>query len=217
MKKLILASYTSLVLVLLLGSCSVDKRLYRPGYNISWNHHSKQVTPEDVRAVADVQKDEIVTPEPEVAVTQPAITEEQELPVTASTDEKPVVAEKKKSILSRMSEIIKEDTPEDEARINAGSKAAAFKSGFKKGLKVLMPDEEAHVLHLAIASFVLGIISLFAYYGAFVLGLLAIIFGAISIHRIRYGGGYRGSTFAWLGLIFGIIAIAATLVIIRVY
>jgi len=74
------------------------------------------------------------------------------------------------------------------------------------------------VLHMAIASFVLGIISLFAYYGAFVLGVLAIIFGAIAIHRIRMGdGSYRGNTFAWLGLIFGIIAIATAIVIIRVY
>ena len=102
-------------------------------------------------------------------------------------------------------------------KINAGSKALAFKSGFRQGLKMMMPDQEAHTLHLAIASFVLGIISLFAYYGAFVLGLLAIIFGAIAIHKIRNSGGtYRGNTLAWIGLICGIIAIALTVVIIKV-
>lgn len=226
MKKLILASYTALFLVFFLGSCSVDKRLYRPGYTVSWNHHSKQnsTVPAASETAAGVQQD--VKPDtaalaetgradmPEIAAPGP------ELPATASADEAPVViekqtTEKEKGIISR---IIKDDMPEDLARINAGSKAAAFKSGFKKGLKLLLPDEESHVFHLAIAAFVLGIISLFAYYGAFVLGVLAIIFGAIAIHRIRASGGaYRGNTFAWLGLIFGIIAIATTIVIIRVY
>jgi hypothetical protein len=206
-------------MVFLLGSCSVDKRVYRNGYHIEWNRSGNEVkknpAPADPsESIASTHEEEITAPvvpeENNTAVAQ-APTETAAAPAEA----KPVVAEKKKGLLSR---IIPEDTPEEEAMINSGSKAAAFKSGFKKGIKLMMPDAEAHTLHLAIASFILGLVSLVAYYGAFVLGLLAIIFGAIAIHKIRNSGGaYRGNTLAWVGLICGIIAIALTLIIIRVY
>lgn len=222
MKKILLLPYTLLFLAFTLGSCSVDKRVYRDGYHIEWNHAKNNLKKTEsaplveeatTASVADpTPQDNIAQEMPESVVT-PVVPDQEA--VKAPKEKKQSLAERKKNLIAK---IIPNDTPEDEAKIMSGSKAAAFKSGFKKGLKLMMPDAESHTLHLAIASFVLGIISLVAYYGAFVLGLLAIIFGIIAIHKIRNSGGaYRGSLLAWLGLIFGIIAIVGTLIIIKVY
>lgn len=215
MKKNIYLPCIVMIFALVLGSCSVDKRLYRNGYHIEWNnHHPKQESdPEAAAPVVTIPEETFaqneVPADPELAVP------EKELQSAQVEEEQPVVKEKKPGIVAR---ILKEDTPEEIASIQGGNKALAFKSGFKKGIKFMVPDEEVHVFHLAVASFILGLISLVSYYGAFILGLLAIIFGIISLHRIRMSGGaYRGNTFAWIGLICGIIAIAAAAIIIRVY
>jgi hypothetical protein len=191
--------------------------VYRDGYSIQWNHKKDVKQNETIKeeAVAAVQSEENVNV---AAVEEAPAAVAEEKTITAAVENpatKQVAPEKKKSWKDKL---IKEDSPEDIMRIQSGSKAAAFKSGFKTGLKMMMPDAEAHTNRLAIASFVLGIISLFAYYGAFVLGLLAIIFGLIAIHKIRKGEGtYKGNTFAWIGLICGIIGIILATYIIRVY
>jgi hypothetical protein len=46
--------------------------------------------------------------------------------------------------------------------------------------------------------------------------LLAIIFGVIALRRIKRGEGTRGSTFAWIGIICGIVAIVLATVLIQV-
>lgn len=218
MKKILLIPYTLLFLVFTLGSCSVDKRVYRDGYHIEWNHaknNVKKAEPAgDVTAsIGEALPQENVIPGSQENAVSAAVPE-QEI-TSAPVEKRQAEPQKKKGLISK---IIKDDTPADEAKINAGSKAAAFKSGFKKGVKLLMPAEDSRILPLAIASFVLGIISLVAYYGAFVLGLLAIIFGVIAINKIRNSGGaYRGNLLSWIGLICGIIAIIGTIIIIKFY
>jgi hypothetical protein len=68
----------------------------------------------------------------------------------------------------------------------------------------------------AIASLVLGILALITYYGAFVFGVLAIIFGAIALKRIRNNPGQKGRGMAIAGLICGIVALIAMLIIFSV-
>ncbi|HEX8517357.1 MAG TPA: DUF4190 domain-containing protein [Bacteroidia bacterium] len=216
MKKILLISFTTVFFVLFLGSCSVNKRVYRDGYHIEWNH-SKDIAkhPQAETDAPPAMEQEIAAADAPVEEPAEASMDNAGAPVVPPSEAKPAAAEQKKNILSR---IIKEDTPEEEELIRSGSKATAFKSGFKKGIKLMMPDAEGHTLRLAIASFVLGLISLFAYYGAFVLGVLAIIFGAISLRKIKNSAGaYRGSTFAWIGLICGIVSIAIALIILRIY
>jgi hypothetical protein len=223
MKKILLFSAASFLLLALLASCSVQKRLYRDGYSVEWNHKKNNASQNFSQVITPDQDLNGAIAEANENMRESACSEEfklqegnSELPEAHSKDNRSSADSKKKKGL--ISKIIKEDTEEEIVRINNGSKSAAFKSGFKSGLKLMLPDQETHTYHLAIASFVLGIISLFAYYGAFVLGLLAIIFGAISIHKIRNSGGtYRGNTFAWIGLICGIIAIVLASIIIRVY
>jgi hypothetical protein len=225
MKKLLLMPYAVLILVFTLGSCSVDKRVYRPGYNVTWHQNRTEIKQnparEEIQESVAAEKN-VTTPAPEEKTDVLIPSEEevatasiQEKPVTSSIEEKPAVVKKEKGFLSK---IIGEDTPEDEAKINAGSKAAAFKSGFKKGIKVMMMpvQDDGRITGWAIASFVLGLVSLVSYYGAFLLGLLAIIFGVIAINKIR-NGGYRGNTLAWIGIICGIVSIVLAIVIIKIY
>jgi hypothetical protein len=215
MKKNLLFPAIAFISVLILSSCcSVQKRLYRDGYSIEWNHKKNEVkrnisqdqTVSD--QIADAN-DNVVSKDPVEIKDEAAKVDKDEL--TASAKEKPAV-QKKKSLISK---IIREDTPEETERINNGSKAAAFKSGFKKGLKLMMPVEDGKMTGWAVASFVLGLLSLFAYYGSFLLGVLAIIFGIIAIRKIR-NEGFRGNTLAWLGIIFGIIGIILATIIIQV-
>jgi hypothetical protein len=198
-----------------LSSCSVQKRVYCDGYTIQWNHKKNDIKQNEI------VKEDAAAPE---QIQDNAVAQQEETAPVKAVDEKPATASaeapvsvmppvKKKSLKDRL---IKEDTPEDIMRIQSGSKAAAFKSGFKSGLKMMMPDAEGHTNRLAIASFVLGLLSLFTYYGAFVLGVLAIIFGLIAIHKIRKGEGTKGSTFAWIGLICGIVGVILATYLIQV-
>jgi len=64
--------------------------------------------------------------------------------------------------------------------------------------------EEGKTHGLAIASLVLGIVGFF--FAGFVLGILAIIFGAISLKKIKRSGGFlNGKGMAIAGLVLGII------------
>jgi hypothetical protein len=217
MKKILLFPIITLIFLFILSSCSVQKRLYRDGYSIQWNHQKNDVkqnalqnieSETTVSAEENSAKDYDFLPVEEAA--KPAI--EDELALYAPSKDQP--AAKKKGLIAR---IIQEDTPEEIEAINNGSKAASFKSGFKKGLSLMSPVQDGRITGWAIASFVLGILSMFAYYGAFLLGVLAIVFGIIAIRKIGREGTYRGNTLAWLGIIFGIIGIILATVIIRVY
>lgn len=72
--------------------------------------------------------------------------------------------------------------------------------------KVEFEEEKTH--GLAIASLVCGIVG-FVLMGFVVLGVLAIIFGAISLKKIRRSGGFlTGRGMAIAGLVLGIVALA---------
>ena len=65
----------------------------------------------------------------------------------------------------------------------------------------------------SLLSMIFGILSLFSYYGAFLLGLLAIIFGIIGLNNAASN---QDRTFAWIGIITGAIGIIlwSTLIIV---
>lgn len=216
MKKLILLPYTALFLVFILGSCSIDKRLYRDGYHVEWNQKKSEIlknNPSD--KMTDQIAKETVTEtdleEPLVCLTETETMSQEEEVQNPEEEKESVKPGKKKKPFSG---IMKENS--EEVPLMTSGKATTFSDGFKKGFTTLMPIQEGKIHPLAIASFIIGIISLFSYYGAFVLGILAIVFGAIALKKIR-NEGYRGSTLAWIGLICGIVSIALTLALISFY
>jgi hypothetical protein len=197
MKKTLQFSSAILFLILMVSSCSVDKRLYRNGYHVEWNSKTD-------KNVSENNSTTIVPVDPEINTHESTIESyPPDTLATASTDEKPVISEKKKTTFGPVEKSQEPITPTVKH-----PKAAEFKQGFKTGFHSLSMQGDVPYLPLAVAAFVLGILSIFAYYGAFVLGLLAIIFGVIALHHIHDSGGYRGSTMALIGLICGIVGIA---------
>jgi len=78
--------------------------------------------------------------------------------------------------------------------------------------------DEPRLMPLALAALICGIVSIVAYYGAFVLGVLAIVFGAVAMYKIRQNPGvYRGRGMALAGFILGIISLAVITTIIIFY
>lgn len=106
--------------------------------------------------------------------------------------------------------------------INENDKKNDFAYGFRRGIQfvhisdVLM--DEPRLMPLALAALICGIVSIVAYYGAFVLGVLAIVFGAVALYKIRQNPGvYRGRRMAMAGFILGIISLAIITTIIIFY
>ena len=88
------------------------------------------------------------------------------------------------------------------------------KRKLKKNAK-LTPDEakaELGTSGMAVASFVLGLLSLFV--AGIILGVLAIIFSAIALNKIRENPGMGGKGLAIAGLVLGIVGVVGALVVL---
>ena len=91
-----------------------------------------------------------------------------------------------------------------------------MKSTKKSFFKTLRgPSDPDQVNGFAVAGFVCGLVGLLA--GGIILGALGIIFSAVALKRIReFRGGSRGKGLAIAGLVLGIVAFAASIVILAV-
>jgi hypothetical protein len=206
MKKFTILSYIGLTLMISLASgCSVNKRVYMKGYNLEWNSGvPKNETEEtEIAQIAAEEPAELSPETPAVATLSASVAEDPEL-VVPDREWSIVEAPQSPEVSVAKTEVIKKE-----------SRKHVVRSFVKKELDAVsrVPDERPHVL--SIVSLVLGILSLVAYYGAFPLGLAAIITGAIALRRINNDSStYRGRGMAWAGIICGIIAIAAVLTIL---
>jgi len=90
---------------------------------------------------------------------------------------------------------------------------AKVKKSEKKAQNANAEDYYAVTDGFAIAGFVLGILSLLVF--GILFGILAIIFSAISLGRIRkFDGLYKGRSLATAGLVMGIIAVALSILVL---
>ncbi len=215
MKKQVLYSY-ALLLAVFITSCSVDKRLYRPGYKIDWSSNNKVQLP----AAEKIPH----IPEPTVAENNTENISTDSL-LQLSSDEDKTIADKAESNAAcngyashRRVEALAPVTKPNASASKKEQRKIDFNSGFKKGFQLLIPDEPVKLMPLALASLILGILSIVAYYGAFVLGVLAIVFGAVALYKIRQNPGmYRGRGMAMWGFILGIISLAVVTTILIFY
>lgn len=229
MKKQLLYTPAFLLLVISLASCTMDKRLYRKGYNIEWSASKKAElpSPEGIAAA--------VSPLPEVPAMKDAeagLSTDSLLQL--SSDEDRAIADKAESqtecndyAMQERAKALTDNARADqpEAAGTAGKKARNridFNNGFKRGFQFVdIRDElldEPRLMPLALAALICGIVSIVAYYGAFVLGVLAIVFGAVAMYKIRQNPGvYRGRRMALAGFILGIISLAIISTIVIFY
>ena len=213
MKKQILYSSAFLLLLFIsLSSCTMDKRLYRPGYSVQWNaskKNSKHVAAVAAAPTGNMQggdaPTEVIVLAPETLPEDPAL----ELPagrvgkatakqkeegsvdalILQSNEEDRAIAEKAESqkecnrYAAQQRAKMENDMPQTSAFSKREQDRADFNNGFRRGFQfVHLADElmdEPRLMPLALAALICGIVSIVAYYGAFVLGVLAIVFGAV--------------------------------------
>ncbi|MCW3083682.1 MAG: hypothetical protein JWP12_1048 [Bacteroidetes bacterium] len=215
MKKQILYSF-ALLFAVLIASCSVDKRLYSRGYNVEWSNNNKVQLPSAEKIT--------VIPEPTLAENKTEEISTDSL-LQLSSDEDKAIADKAESntacndyAAKQRAEALAPVTNSATSTSKKTQRKIDFNSGFKKGFQLVIPEEPVKLMPLALASLILGILSVVAYYGAFVLGVLAIVFGAVALYKIRKNPGmYRGRGMAMWGFILGIISLAIITTILIFY
>lgn len=203
MKSVQKTSIITLVFLVILTSCSVEKRHYMSGYNFDWKKGKSGVISKegDMQITSNIENDTESNP------VRTDISEEV-LTASANKEQQIVLPQKAKTNFALI------DNPLQSFKKEKAK--PTFKSEFKKGLKILeAPNDEPKTHGLAVAGMILGILSLVTFYGAFLFGLLAIIFGAVAISKIKANPNkYKGKGMAKAGLICGIIAIAVILILI---
>ncbi|MBI4647534.1 MAG: DUF4190 domain-containing protein [Bacteroidia bacterium] len=218
MKTLPILSYACLFLSLILASCTVEKRLYMPGYHFNWKNRGQKANKHEFP-----RNDIINNVEGEK---------------TFYTDESCDIS--KNSDDNTEHEILMAYTGNSES-IN-GTKFLEtastiplnilndYKNNFtktvKKEVEKPMPPDSGPKTHgLAIASEILGILSVLALIPingvyvfaplAFILCIPAIIFGFIALNKIqKYPDKYKGKAMARIGLVFGFISLIILVLIL---
>lgn len=203
MKSLQQYSIGSLVFLIILTSCSVEKRHYMSGFNIEWKKGESGViqNEDNIQTVSKLKKNTV--PDADLlGINDGAL--------SASSDkaQQIVLPKKEKTNLTLINKLQTADKEEQSE--------LTFNSELKKGLKILSaPKDEQKTHGLAVASMILGILSLITFYGALLFGVLAIIFGAIALNKIKTNPeAYKGKGMAKAGLICGIVALGLIIIII---
>jgi hypothetical protein len=186
------------ILSFLMLSCSVQKRQYMSGYYVSWkkNKAGQNVNPEkELKPLTNVA---------EIAPEDQTMQKEKTSDAVASANKNDIAITTERSKLP----LIHRDAAGSDIK-----KSDSRKFSFIPNLKPKALREGGTYNGFAIASMVLGILALVTYYGAFVFGVLAIIFGAIALKRIRNNPDQKGRGMAIAGLICGIVALTAMLIV----
>lgn len=203
-------------LLLAVASCSIEKRHYTSGYHIDWKNKAGSVTqyPAGIETKAlpsqpPVQDELAAQPSPEGinSVTGEHLTNNvipQSGPVIgnlASSGDNPVID---------MEVVAGKPDPAQNPIASSPVTSPAPSSP-------PLPSSEPRTQGMATASLVLGILSLISFYGSFLFGLLAIIFGGSALKRIKKNPEkFKGKGLATAGLICGIVGVALILLIIAV-
>ena len=194
------------VILLVITSCSVEKRRYTGGYHLEWNKRT-------VNTATIKSQNQTVT-----SVEAPAIIQENrsDLTVSASVDGniQPSTPAKTKITAPTAVGPNVEERPNPISASNEDPKTVVSSADPRPAPA---PADERKTHGLAIAGMVLGILSLISFYGSFLFGLLGIIFGGSAIKRIRRNPEkYKGLGMARAGLICGIIGVALIILLIAV-
>jgi hypothetical protein len=207
--------FLALAIILVMSSCSLEKRIYMSDYHIEWTDADRITSPQMVlngsskkliepNQIVEVDKSEITTYD---INNSPNVIDYKN---TISTCEKSIVSPKKKrnSIQSSLKKIKRDE-------VKKGKDSLKFE--LKKEIKNLISSSEENEewSNMAIAGFVcsvLGILLLLVPPLAIVLSILGIVFSSIGLRQTR--NGKRGRGLAIAGLVIGILPFFLLLVFI---
>lgn len=188
--------------VLIIQSCTIQKRQHLPGYHIEWNSrhaHSEGNFSENTQREApsaQVQTSHIWAPQ-EIQKQQPKAEYAAAVKETSTVE--------KKLFLSRSAQQI--DKKASTSRKHALNFPLAIHSPAKLLFGSKSPDDERRTDGLSVAAMVCGILSFFVPLVGLVLAILAIVFGGIGIGRTQRNPDLKGRGMAITGLILGILGL----------
>ena len=204
MKTFYYYGFLLLSISLAITSCTLEKRRYSAGYHMNWRSSQAANEIDDSKTETREVQHSVANEPAAQQVTDIAADEE-----LAYVSTEPVVEDLNTVITY------------PPVKKNPGA-LREFGNGFISGatetVKFMYDDEPEPRNHgLAVTSMILGILSLVTLYGAFLFGVLAIIFGAVALGAIkRDSEKYKGRGMARAGLICGIISVAIILIYISV-
>jgi len=211
MKSIKQLSYIGLLIMFILTSCTMEKRVYMSGYHIDWkkgkNNKQALVNNDNEKKSEENKIVPVVKLEKEVNIVDNSNTTVTEDNFIASADNQQIItSEKKKNIFLT--------NPKINIQNEDNQNKPTFKSEFKKGTKmILAPSDDPKTNGSALAGFILSLVGLFIF--GFILGVLAIIFSAIGLGKIKKDPAkWKGKGMAIAGLIIGIVDIIGWLIVI---
>lgn len=214
MKSIKQLSFIGLAIMLVLTSCTMEKRVYMSGYHIEWKKSKHKPDRQELANhdnAKQTEQNQTVTVEQSEAATNtvdnsfvPTVTEDN---ITASVDnQQTILPQKEKNNLFSSHKV----KTVDEEKQNKPS----FKSEFKKGAKIILANaDEPRTNGMALTGFICSLVGLFLF--GLILGVLAIIFSAIGLGEINKDKTkWKGKGLAIAGLIIGIVDIVGWLIIL---
>lgn len=208
MKSIKQLSFIGLAIMLVLSSCTMEKRIHMSGYHIDWKNGNRNSTTQELvkdNTRKQTEQNQIGTVDLSENKTNtvdilPAVIDDN---ITASVDNEQIILPQKEKVNLFSSLNVK--TVDEEIKINS-----SIKSELKRGIKNISKntDDEPKMSGMAIAGFICGILGLLLVLitgWPFLLGTLGTIFSAIGLGQTSKGK--KGKGFAIAGLITGILAI----------
>lgn len=208
MKKTKLIFTVFILTILMITSCTVQRRYHRKGFNINWNHSSIGITKDKNlknQEIAENQENQFSNEtnsvyKYEIGKNEYASSENKiEEIVSSDNVELPIIQKTKNSSASEQIQTTE----------NNKTKLTVLQKIKKKVIKNENKDEEKKPLNAwALTAFVLSIISLFAtFWGAFVCALLVITFALIANKQFKANPDkYRGEKLTITALYIATIA-----------
>jgi hypothetical protein len=209
MKNLKNQLFFGLALILVLSSCTMEKRMYMPGYHVEWNkskHHADKSELTNINNTKLSEQIPTIIIGESLTITNTETDEfantEVENSLSASAENNPVILPFKKLVP------LQENTQQKNEFKHSKNKVF-FK---KKEANKLIVDEKSvnnQISGFAIAGFVCSILGFFLLLlvgWPFLLGTLGVIFSALALGEIK-NKNKSGKGFAIAGLIVGILDI----------
>ena len=207
MKKAKQFLFVALAAIIALSSCTMEKRAYRQGYHISWNNNSNHhlTAKNNVKKHNDKGEAQIdEQSETAKTIDDRYIEDDNQI---ASLDNKQIILPKKQPIHIDAKSLIG-NSKELQTTI-----PYVFKSN-KSFEKSAIASEEKKVEPLGLIGFIASLLALVLCLTTtlieliFVLSILGIVFGAISLGKIRrHSDKYKGRGFAFVSLFGGIVGV----------
>jgi hypothetical protein len=239
--------YWPLTLMVLFASCTMQKRVYMDGYNISWKNKNAtahiaenkpaQVIKEKETATASIANPAIIDP----GISTFHVLEKQRI-ISDSCDL--IILKTGEELRAKVTDITQDEIKYKRCDNLSGpsyaiKKAEVFMIKYPNGTKdIISPSAPAASSNtsaqapikadsvnphrrtepLGVIGFILGLIGLFISYWGLLFAILAIVFGAVSLHKIKKQPDlFKGKAFGIFSLMLGIVYFVIAAFLIAVF